>query len=180
MHWLDKLLIFLSSLVLVVLGIAFLLSGMGIDFTQSISDIFWMVQGPAALWGIVVGGLLILIGFYLAGRFLGQNQEENVLIFEESEYGKIRISERVVKAYIQKAAKSVDGILDAKVRVKNLDDGLYIVIDTITETDIKTADIAKVVQERVYNYLQETVGTKVAHIEINISGVEAQPKSRLN
>ncbi|HHY19833.1 MAG TPA: hypothetical protein GX522_08045, partial [Firmicutes bacterium] len=61
-----------------------------------------------------------------------------------------------------------------------LDDGLYIFIDTITETDIKTADIAKVVQERVYNYLQETVGTKVAHIEINISGVEAQPKSRLN
>lgn len=180
MHWLDKLLIFLAALVLVVIGVSVLLTGLGINLTETVLSVYKMFLGPNMVYGLVIGGLLTLIGFYLAGRWLGYSREDNDLISVESELGRIRISEQVIKAYVEKAAISVDGIKDVNTKVINQEDGLHIFIEATTKADVKTSDMAKVVQKRVAEFVEDTVGTKVAKVEIHVAKVDAQPKSRLN
>ena len=70
MHWLDKFMIFLASLVLVVVGITSLLVGLGINLKQSLLDLYVNMQntGSGLVWSVTLGGLFIIIGFYLAGR----------------------------------------------------------------------------------------------------------------
>ena len=70
--------------------------------------------------------------------------------------------------------------MDVKTNVKNTAEGLNIYLNLTTKADVKTSDIAKVIQERVLDYVADTVGTKVAKVEVNITGIEVQPKSRLN
>ena len=182
MHWLDKFMIFLASLVLVVVGITSLLVGLGINLKQSLLDLYVNMQntGSGLAWSVTLGGLFIIIGFYLAGRWLGNTKSEDDLIIIDTELGSIRISEKVIKAYAERAAKTIEGVVDVKTNVKNTAEGLNIYLNLTTKADVKTSDIAKVIQERVLDYVADTVGTKVAKVEVNITGIEVQPKSRLN
>lgn len=180
MHWLDKLIVFLTALVLVVLGIVILLTGLGVDFKQSILDLlFLMQQGNGLIASVVVGGFLVIIGLYLAGRYLGRDREEGFLA-TETEDGQIKIHNRVIVAYAEKAAKTVDGIVNVSTIIRHREDGLYIILDLITRANTKTSDIARVVQEKVLEYVADTIGTKVSKVEVNIVGVETPPKARLN
>jgi len=182
MHWLDKLLIFLASLVLVVVGITALLTGLGIDFKQPLIDLYENMQntGAGLIWSVTLGGLFIIIGFYLAGRWLGNAKSDDNFILTDTEFGNIRISDKVIKAYADRAAKTIEGVVDVKTSVKNTAEGINIFLELTTKADVKTSDIAKVIQERVLEYVADTVGTKVATVEVNITGIEAQPKPRLN
>lgn len=182
MHWLDKLLIFMASLILVVVGLTSLLTGLGIDLKQSLIDLYVNMQNTESglIWSVTLGGLFIIIGFYLAGRWLGNAKSEDNIILIDTELGSIRISDKVIKAYAERAAKTIEGVVDVKTNVKNTSEGLNIYLNLTTKADVKTSDIAKVIQERVLDYVADKVGTKVAKVEVNIIGIDVQPKSRLN
>ncbi|MDD2431316.1 MAG: alkaline shock response membrane anchor protein AmaP [Firmicutes bacterium] len=179
MNWLDKVLIFLASLVLAVLGITTLLIGLGVDFQNSLLNLYAFLTSTGLVVSFVTGALLCVIAFYLAGRWLGTKEEE-VGIVAENEIGRVNISERVVKAYSDRAAQSIDGVVSVRSRLRSREDGLHIFLDLTTKANIKTAEIARMVQERVLEYVADSLGTKVSSVEVRISGVEESKPQRVS
>jgi len=178
MNWLDKVLIFVASLVLAILGITLILLGLGVDFWNSFAGAHDYLA-TNALVSFLVGAVLCIIGFYLAGNLLGDKEEE-VGIVAENEIGKVNIAERVIKAYAERAAQSVEGVTGVKSKIKSQAEGLSIVLDLSTNTSVKTADTAKHVQERVMEYVSDSLGTKVTSVEVIISSVEESKPHRVS
>lgn len=179
MNWLDKVLIFLASLVLAVLGITMLLLGFGVDFLNSFLNVHAFLTSAGLVVSFVVGAVFCVTAFYLAGRWLG-SQEEEVGIVAENEIGRVNISERVIKAYSDRAAQSVEGVTSVRSRIKSKEEGLYIFLDLTTQASVKTADTARHVQERVLEYVADSLGTKVSSVEVKISGVEESKPQRVS
>ncbi|HEY2493893.1 MAG TPA: alkaline shock response membrane anchor protein AmaP [Paenibacillus sp.] len=175
---LDRLLLFLYSLIVAVLSVLaiLLLSGVA-PFNEIDAD-----NQTVFTTSIIVLAVLFLLSvrfFYISIR-----RDRNAVpsIDQRTEYGEIQISVETIENLCLKAASKVRGVRDLKARVRVTQSGIDITIRAIVEGDLSIPVMTSDVQKQVHDYLQETTGIPVANVSVYIANVaQAAPsfKSRV-
>jgi len=114
-------------------------------------------------------------------RFLlsGIRKERTTLsaITHHSELGDVRISITAIKNLAQKAAQSVRGVSNAKVRVELGDDGLTIYAEVSTSQDSNIPTVTTLLQDTLKRTVEASAGVNVVTVKVLV--VEMAPTSRV-
>lgn len=168
---LDKLLLFIYSLLVLALMIVGLAASTGavpiID--EWISALEHSVTAMVALW--TIGILMILFSFRLLYITLRVGSDAPPSIDQRTDYGDIRISIETVENLTLKAAGRIKGVKDLKARVSVDDAGLQIQIRAVVDGDTSIPMLTEEVQIEVKRHLEEMTGIPVSFVSVYVANI---------
>jgi len=169
----DKLLLFLYSIVIAVISVAAICIGFGwitgsmtidaIDRLYSNSNL----QITIAIIGIVL--LLISLRFFIVSLSRGTVSSQSV--DQRTEYGDIRISIETMENLALKAAMKQRGVKDLRARVHATDAGMDIVLRTVVDGEVAIPQLTEDVQKAVKSYVEEITGIPVTNVSVYIANI---------
>lgn len=163
----DKLLLFMYSLVIGLLSV------------MTILDVTGLVPGPLhlslPLWLQTTVISTASVIFLLSARFfyVSIRREKVSLssIDQHTEIGDIKISIETIENVALKAASRIRGVKDLKACIRTDELGLVITIRTVVDGETAIPSITKDVQHQVRNYVQEITGIPVSHVSVYVVNI---------
>lgn len=169
----DKLLLFLYSIVIGIISIVLVSVGFkwftraqSIDFIDLIFDNS-NYRLTVAIFGIVL--FLVSLRFLVVSLSRGSVSSQSV--DQRTEYGDIRISIETMENLALKAAMKQRGVKDLKARVHATDAGMDIVLRTVVDGEVAIPLLTEEVQKAVKSYLEEITGIPVTNVSVYIANV---------
>ncbi|MCR8659291.1 alkaline shock response membrane anchor protein AmaP [Paenibacillus endoradicis] len=169
----DKLLLFLYSIVIGIISVVFACVGfawinesLSIDFIETLySNSNYLIA--LAIVGIVL--FLISLRFFVVS--LSRSTVSSQSVDQRTEYGDIRISIETMENLALKAAMKIRGVKDLKARVKATDTGMDIVLRTVVDGEVSIPQLTEEIQISVKNYLEEITGIPVTNVSVYIANI---------
>lgn len=169
----DKLLLFLYSIVIGIISVVFVCVGfawinesLSVDFIETLySNSNYLIA--LAIVGIVL--FLISLRFFIVS--LSRSTVSSQSVDQRTEYGDIRISIETMENLALKAAMKVRGVKDLKARVKATDTGMDIVLRTVVDGEVSIPQLTEEIQISVKNYLEEITGIPVTNVSVYIANI---------
>ncbi|MEI7024663.1 alkaline shock response membrane anchor protein AmaP [Paenibacillus sp. y28] len=170
---LDRLLLFVYSIIIGVISVAVLLLSSAIipKETSSLALDKVYLEPSVAYPTIIVSVVMLLLSlrmFYITVR-RGRSQAPS--IDQRTDYGDIRISLETVENLALKAAGRVRGVKDLKTRVNVTDSGLDIVIRAVVDGESSIPDLTEEVQRNVKLHVEEITGIPVAGVAVFVANI---------
>jgi Uncharacterized protein conserved in bacteria len=170
---LDKLLLFIYSLIILAASFAALGAASGIIPE---SDALDAVRGLYDGWGvrtavIIVSAVTLLISLrflYVALRRGGGAAQS---IDQRTEFGDIRISLETVENLALKAASRQRGVQDLRARIRVTDAGIDISIRAVVDGDSPIPSLSEEMQKSVRDYVEEITGIPVANVAVYVANI---------
>lgn len=158
-----------------LLVIAALLGEQG---TSPLNFILTISQKDSGRWIISTLGILYLLGI---GRFLlllkARFPKDRALI-AQSALGKVQISQNAMESLIQKAAKGIVGVRGIRVKIRNVDGGVAILLNVDAELDAGLAGMGEKLQQITQDILESAVGISVKEVRVMVERIGLEEKSR--
>ncbi|MEB3101441.1 alkaline shock response membrane anchor protein AmaP [Ferviditalea candida] len=180
---LDRILLFLCSLVIGILSIGLLaLSFQWIKLpnVETVLDSFYRdMIARSTFIALSILFLLISIRFlYVSVRKAGPDVSS---IDQRTDFGDIRISLETIENLSLKSTSRVRGVKDLKARVTVNDAGLEILIRTIVDGEISIPHLTEEIQRSVKGHVEEVTGIPVASVSVYVANINHSPsfKSRV-
>lgn len=170
---LDRLLLFLYTLIIGISVVFFLTAAFGwvpIETSGNLlRDLYY--EGSVAYPAIAVGLFVFLVTlrfFYVAVR-RGRGQTPS--IDQRTDFGDIRISLETVENLALKSAGRVRGVKDMKARVSVSDAGLDIVVRAIVDGENSIPELSEEMQRSVKGHIEDITGIPVANVSVFVANV---------
>ncbi|GAA3405459.1 alkaline shock response membrane anchor protein AmaP [Paenibacillus hodogayensis] len=170
---LDRLLLFLYTLIIGVSVVFFLTASFGwvpIDTSANfLRNLYY--EGSTAYPAIAIGLFVLLVTcrfFFVAVR-RGRGQAPS--IDQRTDFGDIRISLETVENLSLKAAGRVRGVKDMKARVSVSDAGLDVVIRAVVDGENSIPELSEEMQRSVKGHIEEITGIPVANVSVFVANV---------
>ncbi len=185
MRVLDKLLLFLYSLVVGLLAALAAVAASG-GIPRS-----WLLEGVDLALGdakavqatvIVVAVVLILVSLRFFVLSVRPGDAVPPSINQRTDYGDVRISMETVENLALKAASRVRGARDLKARVRVNESGLVVMIRAFADGEGSIPALSEEIQRTVSAHVEETTGIPVADVSVFIANIAQAPatfKSRV-
>jgi len=180
----DRLLLFLYSLLLIIIACVLLASAfnwISLDTTSEfLTEVYTDTNTAIAFISVCAAVLLISLRFFYLSVRTGQAQTPSIDI--RNEWGEVRISMETVENLALKAASRSRGVKDLKARVRVNPAGLEILIRTIVDGESSIPALTEEMQSNVKGHIYEVTGIPVADVSVFIANVaSASPafKSRV-
>ncbi|XID94151.1 alkaline shock response membrane anchor protein AmaP [Paenibacillaceae bacterium WGS1546] len=182
---LDRLLLFLYSLVIGIVSIVAIVVAFGGFSQRWLNAVVADFTGEAPIvQGVVIGvsAVLLLISvrlFFLSFRSDGHSAPS---INQRTDHGDIRISVETVENIALKAASKTRGVKDLRARVRVSEAGLGIMIRAFVDGEGSIPALSEEMQRTVSQHIEEATGIPVAEVSVFIANVTQAPttfKSRV-
>ncbi|EPY13943.1 MULTISPECIES: alkaline shock response membrane anchor protein AmaP [Paenibacillus] len=163
----DRLLLFVYSLVIGSLSVAAILAALGfiperLDPTQPL----WLQTTVIAVAAVI---LLLSIRFvYVSMR---RERKSMSSIDQRTDIGDIKISIETIENVALKAASRVRGVKDLKARIRTNESGLDITIRTVVDGETAIPSMTEDVQRQVRDYVQEITGIPVSYVSVYVANI---------
>jgi uncharacterized alkaline shock family protein YloU len=169
----DRLLLFLNSIVIIVISCILILVSihwiMYSETSRFVTSIYENTEAATAV--IIIAVIFILINlrfFYIAVRRSSSNAPS---IDQRTEFGNIQISIDTVQNLSLKAASRIRGVKDLKSKVRVNADGLEITIRSIIDGESSIPALTEEMQRAVKEHVEEITGIPVATVSVYVANV---------
>lgn len=169
---LDKVIVGITSILLIVLSIFLALTAFGNPVLLTWIQDF---QTVSSVDGIVVILIVAFIAIYLA-LMIWKTEPQHTMICH-TEHGQVHISLNSIKELIIEVTSRIQGIKNVSVTFFN-NEPLDVKLDLELMPDHNIPALSESVQATVKDYLAETVGITVANIQVFVKGIHKQEKDR--
>ncbi len=171
----DRAMALLIGLLLIILTFMFFWQGVGQGLLLDRTIDFLISPAWRLLLTILV--LLVFSVYLLYMAFRRRRQEKTILC--DTPLGEVRIAERAVESLALRAARKVRGVHDANIRVRATPAGLDVYVETSVTPDQSIPQIRRDVEDRVKEYIQETVGVAVTTVPVLVTRVAMDNRARV-
>ncbi|MBO8142631.1 MAG: alkaline shock response membrane anchor protein AmaP [Firmicutes bacterium] len=178
MSLLERLAATLAAAVAGMAGVAGRMLVRGWNGTPWLLDLIDAVQGPLRLQAGLVALLMVGLGVYVAGQAWHREAEPQRLR-QSTRLGDVTISLRAVESLVYRAARQVKGISEVDARVKIDGEALSVDMSLSVVPDTSMPEVTQAVQERVEEYVRQTVGLPVARVGVDVRGVAREARTRV-
>jgi uncharacterized alkaline shock family protein YloU len=169
----DKLLLFLYSLIVGVISIFFMSLGFGWLTSRMLSDLlteFYRSNGiqiGTGIAGIVI--LLLSFRFFILSLHRGSMSAQS--IDQRTEFGDIRISIETIENLALKTASKQRGVKELRSRVRASDSGLEIVLRAVIDGESSIPALTEDIQRAVKEHVEDITGIPVSNVAVFIANV---------
>ena len=170
---LDKLLLFICSLIILAASAAALGAAAGVipedgalDAVRSLYD-GWVVRTAV----IIVSAALLLMSLRFLYISVRRGGGAAASIDQRTEYGDIRISLETVENLALKAASRQRGVQDLRARIRVTDAGIDISVRAIVDGDSPIPSLSEEMQRAVKDYVEEITGIPVANVAVFVANI---------
>lgn len=170
---LDRLLLFVFSLVILIAAIFVLVATFAwIPEQTTMNAVHQLYHDlPTAYASIAVGVIVLLLSirfFYITVR-RGRSQAPS--IDQRTDYGDIRISLDTVENLSLKAAGRSRGVKDVKARVRVSQSGIEIEIRALVDGESSIPELTEDMQRNVKDLVEEITGIPVANVTVFVANI---------
>ena len=130
-------------------------------------------QWEAGLVGAVF--LLVSIRLLLAGM---RSRCLKDTIVHHNDIGDVHISLDAIKNLVEKTSRNTRGVRGAKVRVSHDKRGLKVSINAVVSPEVHVPSISAELQQRIHDYIKNTVGVEIADVEILVENISNDFKAK--
>lgn len=175
---LDRLLLFLYSLVIGIASIvAIVVASGGVDrnfLTDAVSNVD---GGSVAVQTtvIVVAALLLLFSLRFFVVSVKRDGSGAPSINQRTDHGEIRISVETVENIALKAASRTKGVKDLRARVHAADSGLKITVRAFIDGETSIPSLSEEMQKTIAEQIEETTGIPVSEVSVYIANLTQAP-----
>jgi uncharacterized alkaline shock family protein YloU len=171
---LDKLLLFIYSLIILAASIAFLAASAGVIAEDSALD--FVREELYGGWGvrtavIIVSAVMLLISLRFLYVALRRGGGAAPSIDQRTEFGDIRISLETVENLALKAASRHRGVQDLRARIRVTDAGIDISVRAVVDGDSPIPALSEEIQRSVRDHVEEITGIPVANVAVYIANI---------
>jgi uncharacterized alkaline shock family protein YloU len=169
----DRLLLFVFSLVVILAMIAILLFTFGVisleDSTSFLSQVYENSMTAAVLIAASCVVLILAVRFfYLSIRSSSPTVPS---IDQRSELGDIRISLETVENLALKAAARTRGLKDLKARIKVDQAGLEVELRAVVDGDTSIPALSEEAQNGIKSHIEDITGIPVSRVSVYVANV---------
>ncbi|HWR39398.1 MAG TPA: alkaline shock response membrane anchor protein AmaP [Patescibacteria group bacterium] len=171
----DRIILSLYTLLLSLLSLAVVLLSLRVISLDHVLFIFPYIydQWTATLAGAIF--FLVSVRLLMAGL---RSRRIKDTIVHHNELGDVHITIAAVENLVEKVARHIRGIRDIKVKVLFRDQGIGVKIKAVTGLETNVPVTAAEIQQRVHEYIKNTVGIEVAGIEVLVENISNDIKQR--
>ncbi|ALS28402.1 alkaline shock response membrane anchor protein AmaP [Paenibacillus cisolokensis] len=170
---LDRLLLFLYSLVVGMLAAVLFAAGIG-WIPEAVSERFvdqLYTRGWLQLTVVIAAAVTFIVSFRLFYVSLRRSGPTASSIDQRTEYGDIRISLETVENIALKAAARHRGVKDLKARIRFNEAGLDIVLRAVVDGETPIPVLTEDMQKAVKEHVEEVTGIPVAGVGVFVANV---------
>lgn len=171
---LDKLLLFIYSLI--ILAASFAALGIAAGVVPEDDALDFVREELYGGWGvrtavIVVSAITLLISLRFLYVALRRGGGAAASIDQRTEIGDIRISLETVENLALKAASRQRGVQDLRARIRVTDAGVDISIRAVVDGDSPIPALTEEMQRAVRDYVEEITGIPVANVAVFVANI---------
>lgn len=172
----DRVVVILSSLLLLGMGGVLLAMAFGPNPTRLFTDLF-LTRPFGSLRPMTIGGAAaaVVVGVYLFCLSI-RGRGRHKAIIRGTSLGEVRISLLAVESLVRRTAKEVHGIQHVDTFVDTSGDNLEIFVSVVVSPDLSIPEVAEQMQTRLCRYIGDTVGVDVSKVSVNIRNVGHEQK----
>lgn len=165
---LDRLIIFLSSVLLVLIALALSISAVGWNPTDVVLGAAGFVQSHRIESGLA-GLLLLLAGWHLVFLAVAPTGEQSIV--RETSLGQVSIQHRALENLVIRSAQEVNGIRDVEARIAPQGEGIEIAISMNVLPEFRIPELSDQVQEVVERVVRDVAGVMVTRVSVEVRNV---------
>ncbi|MDQ6421047.1 alkaline shock response membrane anchor protein AmaP [Paenibacillus sp. LHD-117] len=169
----DKLMLFLYSLIVGVISIFLMSLGFGWLTSEMLEDLFtefYRLDGVQIGTGIA-GVVLLLLSFRFFILSLHRGSMSAQSIDQRTEYGDIRISIETIENLALKTGSKQRGVKELRARVRASDAGLEIVLRAVIDGESSIPALTEEIQRAVKEHVEEITGIPVMNVAVFVANV---------
>ena len=172
MKLLDRLLIWVLSVVAILLGLLLVLLVL-------FPSLAWLQVGAVrAVAGALAGvSILSAVGLILRQCLLRPGKEEAALV-NEGENGSAFVTLSVIADMAKRIAQDAEGVRSCRTAVKNNGSGVDLELDMYLNPGVAVAPLAAMLQERLKNRIFEMTGIRVGKVSIMVEAAAEAKASK--
>ncbi len=171
-----RVILFLYSLLLAVVGAVVLFAAMGgrepfewFNMLTSSPERFIAAGIAAVLLVIAIVTLIYSLSF--------RNTTTKTVLVSDGIAGQISMTIPAAKVIIMKAVKKVEGIKDIRTTINNKPEGLDVLLHTMINPEYNVPEMSERIQTAVRQHLEEIGGLKVASIRVLVDDFGSATKA---
>lgn len=182
MKFLDKLINFVFSLIMVVVSVVVLL--VVFDFTSSsyinglINDYVWNSKYETIV--IVVSIIVFLAGLKTTIFLSDFKKKRKVPIMVSTDNGNIQIASETIESTAKAVARSHEEVKDVNAKMIGKNKGVNIYMSLLVSQDTNIRAITREIQEEVKNKIHDTTGVLVLNTDIKVKNIVEKNKKVVN
>lgn len=169
----DKLLLFLYSIVVGIISVFMLSIGFGWISLDILDDLvgelnrYDSVKIAVAVAGVVL--FLISLRFFIVSMQRGTASSPS--IDQRTEFGDIRISMETIENLALKAASRQRGVKELRARIQATDAGIEIVLRAVIDGENPIPQLTEDIQRAVKEHVEEITGIPVINVAVFVANV---------
>ncbi|GAK39911.1 alkaline shock response membrane anchor protein AmaP [Paenibacillus urinalis] len=175
---LDRLLLFLYSLVVGVVSVIIILL-----FSGLVPDLDMYIQNEQMLMAVILTVAIILFLLSIRFFYISVRRDHNTYpsVDQKTEYGDIQISMETIENLCLKASSKFRGVREVKSRIQVAQSGLEITIRAVVDGESSIPELTSELQKAVHDHVQDITGIPVAVVSVYIANLVQSPnyKSRV-
>lgn len=171
----------LDRIIIVALAVLLVLSAILVAITigGNTALVNWLAGLEYSIFdGVLLVLILILFAAYLVMMVSSSFRFDRRSLVSKNSFGNICISAQTITGLVSKTVKDVEGIKDVNVKLYEVEP-LKIGIVLQLFPDHRIPSLAESIQSKISDYLRQTVGIEAEIINIEVKGVLAEQKMRV-
>ncbi len=169
----DKLLLFLYSIVVGVVAVILASVGFGwiskVQLGEMLTEMYRIssIQIAVAVIGVIL--FLISLRFFIVS--FSRGAASTASIDQRTEFGDIRISMETIENLALKAASRQKGVKDLRARIRVTDAGLDIVLRAVIDGESSIPVLTEEVQRAVKEHVEEVTGIPIMNVAVFVANI---------
>lgn len=178
MRVIDRFVITLAALLVLVVGVIALALAAGWNATPLAIDLVVAARGSARLETGLLGLLALGAALYLFA-VAWQREAAPASIHQAGDLGDVYVSLRAIESLVMRATSSVKGVREVTTRLSQQAGELAIEVSLLVTPERRVPEVTSEVQQRVEEYVRETVGIPVAKVAVEVRNIAPDPRPRV-
>lgn len=176
--FLDRVLIYLFSLIAACLAVLAALRAFGLDLVETFFEGLSAVA-PGLLWKLIVSGLaavVVLLAVYAMVVVTPSRKKKSAFVtLNADENGQVRVALPAIRELAMQALRGVAGSQDAEIRVYEDSDAISVAVNMNVTSDMHVPTVTMNLQRAIKEHIQKSCGVSVRNVTVVVDSVLPAP-----
>ncbi len=176
--FLDRVLIYLFSLIAACLAVLAALRAFGLDLVETFFEGL-SAAAPGLLWKLIVSGLaavVVLLAVYAMVVVTPSRKKKSAFVtLNADENGQVRVALPAIRELAMQALRGVAGSQDAEIRVYEDSDAISVAVNMNVTSDMHVPTVTMNLQRAIKEHIQKSCGVSVRNVTVVVDSVLPAP-----
>ena len=176
--FLDRVLIYLFSLIAACLAVLAALRAFGLDLVETFFEGL-SAAAPGLLWKLIVSGLaavVVLLAVYAMVVVTPSRKKKSAFVtLNADENGQVRVALPAIRELAMQALRGVAGSQDAEIRVYEDSDAISVAVNMNVTSDVHVPTVTMNLQRAIKEHIQKSCGVSVRNVTVVVDSVLPAP-----